>query len=214
MKPLSKTVIGLCLLLGLAVVAPADEFDLTGTVLSGSNPYTFEHAELGTVTLTYSGSYKNDGLTTNWAGVTSIGLGELAGTGILTVDWQTPITSLDIRYYDLDLSERVQFTVPAGVNIALLADNPLDGSDFLDGDTLKAGAGSIANANTSNYAVVGLSGDPFTTFTAGFWRPSGDAGSSLSFGNPIPEPSTLIATTLAAIALVARRRTTASAVSR
>ena len=189
-------------------VVHADEFDLTGTVLNGSNPFTFEHATLGTVTLTYSGSYKNAGLVTNWASITSIGLGELAGVGTLTVAWENPVASLDVRYYDLDLSERVSFTVPAGVGVALLADNPLDGFDFLDGTTLRSGAADLPNANVNNYALVGLAGDPFTTFTAGFYRPVGGGGSSLSFGNAqaIPTPAAATMGLIGLSVIAARRR--------
>jgi len=185
-------VIALATMLLSASPGMADEFDLTGTVLSGTNPYSFTHPELGTVTLTYSGSYKNDGLTTNWAGITSIGLGELAGTGILTFAWDNPVTSLDVRYYDLDLSEIVSFTLPSNVDLTLLADNPLDGGDYLDGQTLRSSSGSVSNPNASNYALLQLSGDPFTSFTASFQRPGGDGGSSLSIGNPVPEPASLV----------------------
>ncbi|QNN22765.1 hypothetical protein HED60_10970 [Planctomycetales bacterium ZRK34] len=205
-------VLGLILGLGQgrAMAAP---FDFTGVPLSGSNPYTYNDAVLGAVTLTYSGSYNNtiDGLTTKWAGTTTLGLGEISGMGVLTATWTNAVSSLDVRYYDLDLGERVTFNVPMGVAVSLLADNPLDGSDFLDGNTLKASAGSIDNGNASNYATLQLSGSPFTTFEASFYRPSGTGGSSLSFGDPLttsaPTPAALPAgLALMGVCGLARRR--------
>ena len=88
--------------LALASAARADTFDLAGATLDGDNPYTFIDDALGLVTLTYSGNFKNEGLVTNWGSTTTIGLGERGtGSGVLNVSWETAITSLDVRAYDL-----------------------------------------------------------------------------------------------------------------
>lgn len=178
--------------LALASAARADTFDLAGATLDGDNPYTFIDDALGLVTLTYSGNFKNEGLVTNWGSTTTIGLGERGtGSGVLNVSWETAITSLDVRAYDLDLGEYDDFTISDGATLSLVTPNPHGPGSPLDGLRLHGSGADLPNGAADNYALVRIAGAGLTSFTVEFARPgSSGGGHSILFGDAIvPTPA-------------------------
>lgn len=162
---------------------------LVGTGTS-ADPYLMDECRLGALEVVYTGAVGLNGIATNFAGIPLLGLGE-SGNGpcVLTMSWSNPATSLDIRVYDLDLSETDVFTLDAGLSMELIRDNPLDGSDFLDGMTLRSGGGDIGNGNVENYATVRITGAEFTTLSIAFNRPGfGGGGHAINFGNAVVVP--------------------------
>ncbi len=191
--------------------AVGEMVDWTNVTLLGSgtqaDPFTFEHGDLGLVTIVYSGNYKDEGIVTNWGSTSLLGLGETGvGSGVVTISWERAITSLNIRAYDLDLGERDVFTLGAGTQIELVSDNPLAGGDGLNGTTLTGASNEIPNSAPNNYAEVRIFGSGFTTFSVDFARPGSSSGAhALNFGDAVPNPASVFALVPAA-ALWRRRR--------
>lgn len=162
---------------------------LQGTGTS-SDPYLMDECRLGAVEIVYTGAVGLNGIVNNFAGIPLLGLGE-SGSGpcVLTMNWSNPATSLDIRVYDLDLAETDVFTIDAGLSLTLIRDNPLDGSDFLDGMTLRSGGGDVFNGNAENYATVRITGPEFTSLSIAFDRPGiGGGAHAINFGNAVVVP--------------------------
>jgi hypothetical protein len=184
-------VIGVFVFLFAAAPSRAAFVDFSTVTVSGTNPYTFTLADLGDVTATYSGLRHPtaEGKIATFGGISSLGVSEgdgSTGPSIFTLTWTKPITELAVRHYDMDLSEKATYNLPAGVNIALISDNPLDGGDSLAGNDLIAGVGAITNSAANNFAALNLSGSPFTTFQITFSRPGASGGaSSIVFGDAV-----------------------------
>ncbi|MFG0313841.1 MAG: GC-type dockerin domain-anchored protein [Phycisphaerales bacterium] len=149
-----------------------------------ADPFVFDECRLGRVEVVYSNS-QLAGVITNFTSEPQLGLGEPgAGPGVVTVSWSNPATALEVRCIDLDLSETDSFTIEVGTTLTLVRDNPLDGSDFLDGLVMRAGGGDLPNGSDENYSALRIEGEPFTSFSVAFNRPGGGSGgSAITFGN-------------------------------
>lgn len=164
--------------------AHADVFDFNGTLIAGVYPdFTFTEATLGTVTVVYTAP--NHPLAVNplvdiYGGVDSLMMG-----GLVDISWQNPITSLDLRLYDLDLREFATFTLETGV--VLSTPGQLNGAMLDIGtNTINATAADLGNGNSNNYTEIRLNGDTFTSFSLLQRRPTGLNGASgLGFGNAV-----------------------------
>lgn len=148
-----------------------------------ADPFFFDECRLGRVEIVYSNSQLT-GIIGNFTSEPQLGLGEPGnGPGVVTVSWSNPATSLEVRCIDLDLSETDTFTIAGGTTLTLVRDNPLDGSDFLDGLVMRAGGADLPNGSDENYAALRIEGDAFTSFSIAFNRPVGSGGSAITFGN-------------------------------
>ena len=189
--------------------AHADFPDWSSVTLNGSNPFTYTDPLLGEVTLTYSDNFKNEGIVTNWGSTHLIGLGERGtGLGILTVEWENPITSLDIRAYDLDLGERDDFVIQSGTTLSLVEASPFGPANPLSGLRLSGVGSDLPNGATNNYATVRIAGDAFTSFGVEFARPGSEGGGhAISFGEAVvPTPASSILITFGCASASVRRR--------
>ena len=178
-----------------SAAARADMVDLTTVTLEGDNPFTFSEATLGQVSLEYSGNYHVEGIVTQWGSTSTIGLGELGiGSGIINVSWEHAITSIDIRVYDLDLSEFDDFSIAEGTTLSLVESNPFGPASPLNGLRLTGSGSDLPNAAENNYTLVRISGAAFTEFTIEFQRPgSSGGGHSIGFGDfVVPSPGATI----------------------
>ena len=167
----------------------AQMVDWSLVTLQGSgteaDPFYFDECRLGRVEVVYSANVQIPGIITNFTSEPQLGLGESgSGPGVITVSWSNPATALEVRCIDLDLSETDSFTIADGTTLTLVRDNPLDGSDFLDGLIMRAGGGDLPNGNDENYSALRIEGDEFTSFSIAFNRPGpGGGGSAITFGN-------------------------------
>ena len=155
------------------------------------DPFLMDECRLGAIEVVYSGAVGLNGIVSNFAEIPLLGIGESGnGPGIMTMNWSNPATSLDVRLYDLDLSETDVFTIDDGLSMELIRDNPLDGGDFLDGMTMRSGGGDIGNGSEENYATIRISGDEFTSLSIAFNRPGGGGGAhAITFGNAVVVPT-------------------------
>ncbi len=151
---------------------------------TAQDPFVFDECRLGRVEVVYT-NVQIPGIITNFTSEPQLGLGESgSGPGIVTVSWSNPATALEVRCFDLDLSETDAFTIEDGTTLTLVRDNPLDANDFLDGLVMRAGAPDQPNGNDENYAALRIECDEFTSFSIAFNRPgSGGGGSAITFGN-------------------------------
>ncbi len=189
--------------------ALAQYVDWSQVTLDGDNPYTFTDAALGDVTITYSGNYKLPGVIWNFGSQALLGLGENGqGSGTVTVSWTQPLVSLNVQMWDLDLGEFDLIYVPDGVELTLIADNPLTGTDELIGNKMTGAGGDLPNGNTNNYAEVQMSGAAFTQFAIEFQRPGNNSGGhALGMGEAVvPAPATLALLGLGGLCARSRRR--------
>lgn len=160
-----------------------DYIDWSTVTLEGSNPYTFTDPTLGEVTLTYSGNFQLAGVTDLFGGLPLLGLGELNGSNgaILTIGWETPIRSMNVRAYDLDLSESDTFTFPGCEIIRLASEDPPSGN--LIGNRLQGPGADLPNGDPDNFQEAVVIGRSLTSFSVTFTRPGpGSGGHAINFG--------------------------------
>ncbi len=189
---MKEIILASILLMGVSSVSQAALLDFSTITLDGTAPsYTFTDATLGNVSIEYSGGYQLDGITNIFGGVDSLGLGEIStNPGIVSLSWSNAISSLDLRYYDLDLNETATFRLEDNVSIMLLA-NPTN-NNTLSNNVLSANSLDISNSNTDNYSELRITGADFSTLTIDFTRPgSSGGGSSFGFGNATTSISTV-----------------------
>lgn len=192
-----------------AGVAHAEFIDFTGVTLAGTNPYTFTDANVGEVSLTYSGGHRLDGLITQFGGTTTVGLGSTSQAATLTVAWEQPVTSIDIRLYDLDLREYDDFVIAGGTTLSLVAASPFGPANPLNGLRVSGTVSDLPNSSTSNYTTVRIAGDAFTEFSVTFIRPNASGGGhSIGFGEfvVVPAPAGVAGVTAMSGLVTVRRR--------
>lgn len=187
--------------------ATADFIDWSTVTLSGSNPFTFQNPEVGEITLTYSGGYRVEGITSMFGGVPTLGLGSDGQLATLTVSWENPIESIEIRSYDLDLGEFHDFSIASGTQLSIVEASPFGSSNPLSGLRLSGTGTDVPNGAADNFSTVRIAGDPFTQFSVSFIRPDQPSGaSSIGFGNfVVPAPPSVSLLCLAGIASRRRR---------
>ena len=166
--------------------------DFSTVTMNGTYPsFNFSDSVLGTVSIDYTApNHPNTTLplVNIWGGVTSLAMG-----GIAELSWENSVTSLDFRFYDLDLSETAVFTLEAGTTLSVIESK--NGSTLLgDGVTVQGVGGDLFNASVNNYIELRVSGAAFNSVGISQFRGSQPIASSIGFGNAVaavPEPSIL-----------------------
>ncbi|MEN1705772.1 MAG: hypothetical protein AAGJ54_09725 [Planctomycetota bacterium] len=203
-----RTIGALVIAAATASTAKAGFIDFTGVTLSGSNPYTFNDPTAGEVTLAYSGGFRVEGITTLFGGTSLVGLGSTAQPATLTVSWETPVESIDVRLYDLDLREYDDFEIADGTSLSLVSANPFGPGAPLDGLRVTGSTGDLPNGAANNFTAVRISGDAFTEFSVTFIRPGAPSGAhAIGFGEfVVPAPGSVAVLGLAGLGAIRRRR--------
>jgi len=197
--------------------AKAGVLDWSNVSLTGTFPtFSFVASTLGNVTVAYSSSTEEFGISTVFGGGEDTLLLGATGDESVTISWSNPITSVNLALWDIDYSgaggvnEAVQISALASISPIFI--HATDVWDLFT-TTLSADGVTInSQVDPNNFSVLNFSNPSgFLSITLTWDLAGGNGTGSLGIGDltSVPEPTTLALLTLGLAGLGVTRRGTA-----